>query len=155
MIRSYSTILLGLMIHTAVWAEAGTSWVDYGLMADGTMHSWSRDSVIQLDTWFFEVESRARFKKPTPIPGNNSYPPMSILYTRYRINCATGDHYPVSASYRDAGDQEIARLERPGAVTRTNLTGDKVRDRFRQSFCEGRFKSSRPGNFVLPEPVAR
>lgn len=99
----------------AISAQAtfAPDWVDYGLMPDGSMHSWNQRAV-QEGAGSFTVTSRLRYSSPQPIAGTGSkYPPAKTVYTTYLLNCVQRRVQPIAASYRDASDGVILSFESP------------------------------------------
>lgn len=133
--RLLTGLVMGLLA-TAAWSKFAPDWVDYGLMPDGSIHSWNQRTVQQ-EGGILTVVSRLRYTTPQTIPGtaNNKYRPAKRVYTTYRVNCAQRTVQPVAASYVDESNVEIVNLSKPGPVHVAEPEGDKIRDRFYLSVC--------------------
>lgn len=133
--RKTLTGLTMALLATSALATFAPDWVNYGLMPDGSMHSWNQRTVQQ-DGGNFSVMSRLRYASPQPVPGTGSkYRPAKTAYTSYLVNCPQRLVQAVAASYRDESDGVILNVQKPGPVHVAEPEGDKIRDRFYLSVC--------------------
>ena len=102
-------------------ASAAETWLDYGVMPDGSIYSWRTDLTTTVRPGVYRVWSLGLYGKPRPVPtaGTSIDSLAKSVLTTQRITCATKEIQTMKMTYFDVADQVIASNDEPQPVENT------------------------------------
>ena len=119
---------------TSGFAKFENPWVNFGVMLDGSLHSWNKQTVEKSGDVFI-VRTRLSYPSPQQIPGKEPGVVSKTVFTTYRIACWMNLVQAMSVSHRDTSGKEIAASNVAQMQKRANPRGDAIRDRLLVAVC--------------------
>ncbi len=134
----YRPPILALLVLLTGSAAAEGTWIDYGLLPDGTMYQWRLDNAIKVSSSVREVWSRTTYNSPHPIPtiyGESDRYARHVLTTQ-RVSCKAQTVQVMSVSYYSMGDDEDVILSNNHPQAAAPAKPGTVGGRLLESVCK-------------------